>query len=212
MIHNRSLVAVASGLVISLGLLMTFIGSLIIALIVVWFFVYNVKVLKRGPFSSIKIPVIALGIPLAILLVCKYYMGFDYLESFLNASRLVNSSGFSLFADPLNYLATRLEDVWEILLFLGPVCSVLLYRTLTGNKGASEHKTLSLVGISVLLLAFLAGTFETGETARTCLFILPFLLMLAVDQFKGSFLEGRAITVWLFVQTAVMQTFFSFYW
>lgn len=61
--------------------------------------------------------------------------------------------------------------------FFGPFLLILLWR---GLKILREEKLvlllLSLIGIIILLLMFLAGTYETGETARGCLYIYPFLI------------------------------------
>lgn len=210
--HNNCVSAIISGVAIYLGMLMTFIGLFVMAVVVLWSLVYNIVFAKKHPLPSIKIPIIALLIPVLFLLVTNYVWGFNYLQSFITASRYVNPTGFRLFAEPLNYLVTRLEDIWDILLFFGPVCSVLAYQTIKRKTLSSEYNFFALIGIFVLFVLFLMGTSETGETARVSLLILPFLLILLPDQLKDIEKDSLAIMSWLFVQTVLFQIFFSFYW
>jgi len=210
--RNSLLVALGSGLVISMALLMTFIGFFIIGVIAVWFFVFNTTMAQRRWFSGSKSLAVVLLVPAVVLLLTRQFLGFDYVESLLVASRIQNPEGFMLFSQPLNYLVTRLENAWEILLFFGPVCSVLLYRTIKKKTFAPRHNLFAMVGMSLLLIAFLAGVCDTGETARICMFIFPYLLLLIADQIEDTHRDSVAIMCWLFAQALVMQTFLLLYW
>ncbi len=164
--------------------------------------------------------------------------GFNYFGSFQIASALENPGGFMLFAEPANYLFTRLENVCEILVFFGPFLLVLFVRGMktmlresSEPRGLSPRKTLpqnkpggspavllkclTALGIATLAAMFLTGAFRTGETARACLFIVPYLMFpVAVYLDRCSYRErDKTVLLWLvFGQTMVMQTFGGYYW
>jgi hypothetical protein len=218
LVRKNMVLAMISGVAAYAGLLMTFLGLFVIATMVIWFLVYNRLIIKRNPFSNIQYLMAALLVPLALLIVTRYLWGFDYIQCFLTASRFTNPEGFRLIANPLNYITTRLEDVWDILFCFGVVCSVLIYRTIRSIKSGtaiSSPTLFGLIGIFVALVLFLSGSSETGETGRVYMFIVPYLLVLLCDQFKGTVDHekvSKAILGWLFVQGVFMQSIFSFYW
>lgn len=118
----------------------------------------------------------ALALVVAVLSVASLRaLGFDYVASFREASHLENPDGFRLLVDPVEYLATRVEDVAEILFFLGP--AVLLATTRARGAMTAVPRTVVLVAVASLVGAFLTGAFRTGETARACLFVTPLLLL-----------------------------------
>lgn len=210
--HNNHLVALAGGLVVSVALLLTFVGVFIVGALAMWLFVSNITTAGKRWFSNCGNLAIVVLVPLVVLLLVRQFLGFDYLASYLLASQIENPEGFRLLSEPLNYLVTRAENIWDILLFIGPVCSVLLYRTIKRNPLEPRHNLFAMVGMSMLLLIFLSGAYQTGETARACLFIVPYLLLPIATHLDDSDRDGRAIVIWLFVQTLAMQTFFSFFW
>ena len=116
---------------------------------------------------------------------------------------------FLLFHDAREYLATRVEDVAEILFFLSPgVLALLLSRR---GRGPSPHpgRAVALAGIGMLLLAFLTGAFRTGETARACLFVYPYFLLLV----HGASLHAWTTCALLAaLQTVALQLTGSFFW
>jgi hypothetical protein len=117
---------------------------------------------------------IALAVAIGVLALSRA-SGFDYVESFRAASRMENPAGFRLLVDPVDYLATRIEDVAEILFFLGP--ALLLASQRSWSTLAGPPRVLVLTSIGALGLAFLTGAFRTGETARACIFVAPILLL-----------------------------------
>jgi hypothetical protein len=149
-------------------------------------------------------------------------LGFNYLEAFLYASSLENPGGFMLLASPTQYIATRSQDVLDIVVFFGPVLAVLCYRGLKMMKssssmepGASQAYNLVMSSLVSLLILFLAGAPKKGETARICMFILPFLLIPILYYLDGAaFSKAEKIKLLLlvFLQAVIMQLFGQFIW
>ena len=152
------------------------------------------------------------------------YLGlrFNYVEAFLYASSLENPSGFMLLASPAQYIATRSQDILDIVVFFGPVLSVLCYRGLKMLKESSSIKprvsqAYNLVAASLvsLLLLFLTGAPKKGETARICMFILPFLLipvLFYLDEAAFSRAEKIKLLVLVFLQAVIMQLIGQWLW
>jgi len=144
--------------------------------------------------------------------------GFNYLTSLMTASALENPGGFLLLAEPVSYVMTRLENVADILLFFGPFMLAFLLRgTHTMLKGKTYRELLVLTGLGILTLLamFLTGAFRTGETARACLFIYPYLTLpvAAYLHHRGCRQEDRRLLLWLvFGQSMAMQTLGGYYW
>lgn len=168
--------------------------------------------------------------------------GFDYLQSFRTASAIENAKGFYLAAEPVSYVLTRLECIAEILAYLGPFLLVLMMRGLrrgnaaegpalvagfhgqkqpghgTRHDAPSQDNRLQHVfwlGVGTLLAMFAAGAFRTGETARACLFIYPYLLLPVAVHLRslgGAAVVGAQILLLVFLQALLMQTFGSFFW
>ena len=67
----------------------------------------------------------------------------------------------------------------------------------------------ALTGISVLIAVLLTGAYKTGETARGCLFIYPYLLLLWTD---GQRENLSKFTFLALTQTAVMQLIGNYFW
>lgn len=72
-----------------------------------------------------------------------------------------------------------------------------------------DINSVFFASLIALLLMFLAGTYRTGETARACLFIYPYFLLLLrkIDRSKM-----RWITLGAGLQTLVMQTLGWYLW
>ncbi len=142
--------------------------------------------------------------------------GYDYFESFRIASRLENPQGYRLLADPVSFLATRLENMAEPLLFAGPVVLLILAATIAGRKQVT-NPDLGVTGVLValLVLAFLTGAYRTGETARACLFVWPFLGAAIGAYAVPNLISQRSRTVVVgaaVFQTFLMQSAVMFYW
>lgn len=139
--------------------------------------------------------------------------GFDYVQGFRTAAALENPNGFRLFHEPLSFAVTRVECIAEILLFLGPIALAMIagsFATLNRNG-----RGMTLAAITTLLAMFATGAFHTGETARACLFIVPFLA-LPMMEWCGRWCEAAKsrwrLVACLFGQSLVMQFFGDFFW
>ncbi len=148
--------------------------------------------------------------------------GFNYVDAFLYASSLENPGGFMLVASPVEYVVTRVQDVMDILVFLGPAMCVLTYRGLvtmrgeavTGGQFPTEYSLVKAALLSLALL-FLAGTPKKGETARICMFVLPFLLVPVLTYIMRTDMsrrESRLLLAIVFAQAVVFQLFGMWVW
>jgi hypothetical protein len=144
-------------------------------------------------------------------------LGFNYMHSFVVASRIENPSGFRLFANPANYFLTRIECGAEILLFLGPWLIALCVRGLRLGLSGSESmgNRVAIAGFGVLALMFMVGAFHTGETARVCLFIYP-LFMLPIARYlhgiEPTNREHVQLASLVFFQSLLMQYVGFYVW
>lgn len=162
--------------------------------------------LRRRNFSRLIVALLVLLIGYGAL---YQLFGFDYLAIFRQASLIENPGGFRLLANPTEYFFTRLEDILEILLFFTPV---LILTTVWGFRVRSSWRTLSSFGIAALLLMLATGAFRTGETARACLFIYPYLLFPALNRLKAKPAMMKWVAALVFVQVLVMQLFGGYFW
>lgn len=184
-------------------------GACFLLPVLVGFEIITQKTVRKSLAVVLGVAVLYVGVDLL--------WGFNYLAAFRTASALENPDGFLLFADPISYLMTRLENLGDILVFFGPFLLVLFVRGLNlMRKGAcAELATLSGLGLVTLLAMFLAGAFKTGETARACLFIYPYLMFpVATCLHDGNCRRtDKRLLLWLvFGQTLVMQAMAGFYW
>ncbi len=165
---------------------------------------------------SMKRSTITLFITAAVYVAIWQASGFSYLTCLSAAARLENPEGFRLFSEPASYVFTRLECVAEILVFAGPFALVYAGRGLTALRSLSPiHHTLFASAIVTLLAMFASGAFHTGETARACLFIYPFLFLPIAASSRNAPLatdERRRFAGVLFGQTVMMQLLGDYFW
>jgi hypothetical protein len=139
--------------------------------------------------------------------------GYGHVDAFLTATRITNPQGFRALHVPLEYVLTRIEGVAEIALFLSLGFLALLFHPdrlqLRLDDWRDEITAIFLAGAFALLLMLMTGAFGTGETARICLFIYPYF-MLVLRKLDDSTL--RAITIFAGLQTIIMQTFGGYFW
>ncbi len=182
-------------------------------------FVFILPVLFGSEFlkkrSLLKPAVILLG--LVFLHVVIYFtLHYNYLNSFWIAASYENIGRATPVFHSLEYFITRLEGIFEIMLFLGPFLGILFLRGLRmGNACTSSFRDLTILGVSTLLIMFIAGFFRTAETARICLFIYPYLIFPVAAYFKEirvSPNEKVQVLALVFIQTVIMQLLGSYYW
>ncbi len=81
--------------------------------------------------------------------------------------------------------------------------------------GMSDLSALSFLGCLTLIAMFLSGAYRTGETARACLFIFPFLLFpiaLYLDQSKPPAREKNQLAALVFSHAVIMQAAAFYFW
>jgi hypothetical protein len=177
-------------------------------------FVYLLPVLAwvelRTRRSLLRSAVLGIAAALA-LLALKPLIGLDYFGAFFTATRLDNPDGWPPLAHFRSYAATRVENVAEILLFLGPFVLTLIWQG--WRRGHGEWREWTRGSLLCLAAVFLSGAFKTGETARTCLFVLPALLLpLAAAPTLAAPGTARRLSLLVAAQALVMQAFGSYFW
>ncbi|MCW5943831.1 MAG: hypothetical protein KIS66_16485 [Fimbriimonadaceae bacterium] len=160
--------------------------------------------------------IVWIGVPVALFFaVAHLALGYNYLASMLTASRLENPQGFRLLADPVSYLATRFENVAEPILFAGPIGALFAVEWWRSRHRSSPESRALVLLLGLLGVAFLTGAYRTGETARACLFVVPFAALALAKPASEALTASkvRAVSVLLVgLQAIVMQSLARFYW
>jgi hypothetical protein len=146
--------------------LLTFSATLLLALcgfVAAW----DARARRFGATAALGVGLAVSGIALGALWAA---FGYDHLAALRTAAALENQGGFYGFADPLNYVATRVEGVVEFTLWLGVVAAWLTQRAVKWTAEAA----FALVVVALMLLT---GAYKTAETARLLLFVAPLLLL-----------------------------------
>lgn len=140
-------------------------------------------------------------------------LGYNHIRSFFTASLLENPEGFRGLSEPVNYVMTRIENISELALFLSFGCVAVLWRKNMARMSLCEYQNdpimTTYAGIAALFLMFLAGAFYTGETARACLFLYPYLLFL-FQRIEHNMLQCLIVLAGL--QCIVMQLCGWYFW
>lgn len=153
-----------------------------------------------------------------ILTVAFFYgsyevTGSNHLQTFTEASHSENPNGFMLLHSPIVYFFTRLEDIGEILIFLSFAFIALFFSFKNENLGLfsdNQVNIFSFTGIGALGLMFLTGAYGTGETARACLYIVPFFLLFLKNLNNNRTLN--ILYILCLLQTFGMQLIGNYYW
>lgn len=163
--------------------------------------------------TLVRLPAVLFAVGLGYLALYAAY-GFDYLGALRTASRLENPDGFRGLVEPVSYLFTRLENVAELAAFAGPWVLLWLSRGRRPlREGAPLGWTLFAAATLTLGAMFLTGAYRTGETARACLFVWPFLLLPALAALMEADEADRKALLWLAVgQGLLMQLFGRWFW
>jgi hypothetical protein len=137
--------------------------------------------------------------------------GYDHLAALRTASRIENPDGLLLFAHPVKYFMTRLEDLGEIVVFLLVPLAAILSQRGTAEKTPAQRSTivLAVAGSAAVILMFVSGAYRTGQTARGCLFLVPYVLPLlhSTEEKSLKLLIGAAAA-----QAAGMQLCGRWFW
>ena len=120
---------------------------------------------------SLKRSFIVIGGVIVIHSLLYIFTGYNALQAFHTASVYENPKGFMLFVDPVNYFFTRIEDVAEIILFLGPFLFILLIRGLKKIQ-FQPLAVLTVLGCGTLIAMYATGAWRTArQRGLVCLFI-----------------------------------------
>jgi hypothetical protein len=200
-------------ILISLGLVLsnmltfsaTFLLASIFATSVLFYYLKNdPNLMKSSMFSII--------ILLVIGLVFQYNYNYNHFTAFITASKIENPAGFFLFANPINYFLTRIENISEILFFLSFGILAVIGKTFKPSMQTFRNNPIDLImlsGITVLMLMFITGAYKTGETARACLFIYPYLF-LTIRNIPTKYITSLIALGG--IQTFLMQISGSYFW
>ncbi len=103
----------------------------------------------------------------------------------------------------------RIESIFEILLFLSlGVLSVIFTHTKISLDN-DPFIILSYIALIILSLMFLTGAYHTGETARACLFIYPYILFLLKNVKIPLIISLISFASF---QTIIMQKMGNYFW
>lgn len=142
--------------------------------------------------------------------------GFSYVESFQIASTFENPDGYRLIAEPANFMLTRLEGLFELILFAGPYFLIVMIIGLRSRDRQYQTSSISIIAIATLIIMMLAGVYRTGETARAVLVLYPlsvFPIGIALSKFSSwSSNQARFILIALFAQGIAMQFIGDYFW
>jgi hypothetical protein len=160
---------------------------------------------------------LVIGAIIAAVFAALYGLtGFDWLSSLHVATRIENPHGFWLPENPASYLFTRLEGIAEVLLFASPLVLVGAVHAFRSRDPKTQPlRRLCAVAIGTFLAMLATGAFKTGETARACLFVAPFLVLpLAALDHEKRLGESRRtlLSSAVFAQSVLMQLTGQYYW
>ncbi|MEJ7625146.1 MAG: hypothetical protein WKF34_14230 [Pyrinomonadaceae bacterium] len=163
---------------------------------------------------SLKRSLLVIGSVVAAHAGIYLLTGYSAFQSFRAASAYENPLGFMLFVNPANYLFTRLEDVAEVVFFLGPFLLILFFRAM---RTIRLRPLDVLTGLACLTLIgmYAAGAWRTGETARAGLFMYPYLLFPVaryLEEAKANAGARLQIASLVFLQAVGMQLIGNFHW
>ena len=136
--------------------------------------------------------------------------GYDHWQAFRTAEALHNPEGWWGLSRPGLYLASRAECLLENLLFLSFPLAAAWLAASPWRSWREPGPLAALAMLTVYALFLLSGGAHTGETARTLLFLYPWVLA----GFAASVRGGPASTLLLAtaIQTAAMQFLGNYFW
>lgn len=202
--HPRFFISIIGSVVfIFLASFLTFLFIFILPVIV------GFDILVRRNIHRTVFILLCLGI---IYIMLYLFFHFNYINSFITAFHLESQ----FFTNFINYIFTRLQAIFEIILFFGPFLTVMTIRGIRAMKKKKLHLLIIFAfAMFSLISIFIGGAFERGETARACLFMYPYLIFPVVaylEESKFSIMEKKALLILVFIQSAFMQMFGNYVW
>ncbi|MBC7557609.1 MAG: hypothetical protein H7195_11680 [Chryseobacterium sp.] len=141
--------------------------------------------------------------------ILYHFSGYNHLETFQKASHSENPRGPMFLVETKVYFFTRLEDIGEILVFLSFAVVSILFSKKYLNINNLPQKNIFYSAILALFIMLLTGAYGTGETARACLYIVPFIVILFQNIERKTF---EILFVLCLLQCFGMQMIGNFYW
>lgn len=210
-IFHKNKIDSISFLLISFGLiltnLITFSGLFLFAFLGCFSFYF----LLKGKWNFVWLSLMSAVVFVLAFTVIYATTGYNQLDTFLLASHSENPDGFRLFHQPFVYLMTRLEDIGEIFLFLSFGFLAVFFSKKSGTE-VFENRNINILffsAITAISMMLLTGAYGTGETARACLFLVPYFLILLKDISSENF---KILFYLCLFQTFGMQIIGNFYW
>lgn len=210
-IFNKNKIDVVSFLLISLGMiitnLITFSGLFLFAFLGCFSFYYVLK----GKWNFVWLSLMTTVVFVLSFLMIYATTSYDHLDTFVQASHSENPYGFRLLHQPFVYFMTRLEDIGEIFLFLSFGFLAVFFSKKSGTEVFKDPKIniLFFSATAALSAMLLTGAYGTGETARACLFLVPYFLILLKNIDREQFIILFYLCLF---QTFGMQMIGNFYW
>jgi hypothetical protein len=155
------------------------------------------------------------GIGLGYTLIVSL-SGYNYVTAFQMAVANENAYGNPITHGLVPYLFTRIESVFDILMYFGPIlCMLILLGVGIRNQFPPKLWWLTLLTTLVFFLTLVAGFYRTGETSRSNVFMWVFFLLPAfayLQAYRPTDRQWHRLYWFLFGQTLLMQLFgFYFY-
>jgi len=204
-IDSISFLLISSGLILTN--LLTFSGLFLFAFLGCISFYFLVK----GKWNFVWLSLMSAVVFVLTFTVIYSTTEYNQLETFLLASQSENPDGFRLFHQPFVYLMTRLEDIGEIFLFLSFGYLAVFFSRKSGTE-VFENRNINILffsAITAISTMLLTGAYGTGETARACLFLVPYFLILLKNISSDNF---KTLFYLCLLQTFGMQMIGNFYW
>ena len=210
-IFNQNKIDIISFLLITSGLiltnLITFSGLFLFAFLGCFSFYF----LLKGKWNFVWLSLMKTVLFVMTFLIIYATTSYNHLDTFLQASHSENPDGFRLLHQPFVYLMTRLEDIGEIFLFLS-FGFLAVFFSKKSVTAVFENKNINILffsAVSAISAMLLTGAYGTGETARACLFLVPYFLLLLKDIDSDQF---KMLFYLCIFQTFAMQMIANFYW
>ena len=169
-----------------------------------------------GYYREWKRSLLIIGGLLAFYLLLWGLSGFNYWNAFRVAHGFENPDGIGLFHLTKGYMFSRIQNVFELVVFWGPFVTLLVFRSFFSNpRFRDPGYLLPFLGLGGLFAVFIWGAYRFGETGRACLYIYPFALLAIkrfFDQKRMGVSEVTDLCLLCGTQTVLMQLWASYFW
>ena len=210
-IFHQNRIDVCSFLLIFSGLLLTNLITFSGLFLFAFCGFFSLYFVMKGKWNFVWLSIMVTVLFILTFLLIKSATGYSHLDTFLQASHSENPDGFRLLHQPFVYFMTRLEDIGEIFLFLSFGFLAVFFSKKSGTEvlGNPNSEMLFFSAVTAISAMLLTGAYGTGETARACMFLVPYFLIMLKDVNNQQF---RMLFYLCIFQTFGMQMIGNFYW